>query len=187
MICSVLGYDSDKVVDSSILGLLRAICPPTTQLMARLCFSQFIADSLHDQLNDFSLNRSCRFQSYLVYLLLFSKMRNFQNLSLEIEDKSGNPLSVIHWTPVVRLKLQNVGFIDYVNYFMSIAYTLFHEENPPRIFPGVKSLLHESSETNLGDWYLFEDYTEIRMYGSEVKPFKFPSFLTMRVFCFGIY
>jgi hypothetical protein len=30
MICSMLGYDSDKVVDSSILGLLRAICPPTT-------------------------------------------------------------------------------------------------------------------------------------------------------------
>jgi len=39
MICSVLGYDSDKFVDISILGLLRAICPPTTQLMARLCFA----------------------------------------------------------------------------------------------------------------------------------------------------
>jgi hypothetical protein len=78
MICSVLGYDSDKVVDNSTLGLLRAICPPTTQLMTRFFFAQFIADSLHEQLNDFSLNRSCRFQSYLVYLFLFYRVNNFQ-------------------------------------------------------------------------------------------------------------
>jgi hypothetical protein len=30
MICSILGYDSDKTVDSIILGFLREIFPPTT-------------------------------------------------------------------------------------------------------------------------------------------------------------
>jgi hypothetical protein len=29
---------------------------------------------------------------------------------------------------------------------------------------------------------MFKDYTEIRLYGSEVRPFKFTSFLTMRIF-----
>ena len=57
-----------------------------------------------------------------------------------------------------------------------------HEQSPPRIFQEIKSMLHESVETQLGDWFLFKYYTEIRMYGAELKPFKLPSFLTVRVF-----
>ena len=95
MICYKLGYESHKVLDNYILGLLRAICPPTTQLMSRFFFSQFITDSLHEQLNDFSLNRSCRFQSYLVYLLLFYKLNKFIGINLEVEDTVGQPLLVI--------------------------------------------------------------------------------------------
>ena len=31
-------------------------------------------------------------------------------------------------------------------------------------------------------WYLYQNYTEIRVYGSELAPYKFPKFLSMRVF-----
>jgi hypothetical protein len=182
MICSILGYDSDKTVDSIILGFLRAIFPPTTRMMARFYIAQFISESIHEQLKDFPLNKAFCFQSYLVYLLLFQRKNDFHSLYLETENEVGELASVIHWTPLVRSKPQNVGFSVYVNSFMSIVYTLFHEQSPPRIFPEIKKLLHESSETQLGDWFLFKEHTEIRMYGAEVKPFKLPSFLTMRIF-----
>jgi hypothetical protein len=66
--------------------------------MTRFFFAQFIVDSLHEQLNDFSLNRVCRFLSYLVYLFLFYRVNIFQGLNLEVEDTLGQPLSMIHWT-----------------------------------------------------------------------------------------
>jgi hypothetical protein len=75
-------------------------------------------------------------------------------------------VSLIHWTPIVRKKPQNVGFLDFVNTFMAISYTPFHVESPPRIFPGVKENFHDSVETKLGDRYLFEKYTEIRINGA---------------------
>jgi hypothetical protein len=34
----------------------------------------------------------------------------------------------------------------------------------------------------VGDWYIFENYTEIRVYGSELRPFLLPIFLTPRIF-----
>jgi hypothetical protein len=165
-----------------MLGLVRAIFPCTTQTITIFFFAQFIVDSLHFQLTEFSLNRSCNYQSFLVYLLLFFKANRFSSLKLEIEDKAGNLVSVIHWTPVVRAKPNNVGFMEYVDTFMSVAYTLFHEECYPRISPQVKSLLHESSETKLGDWYLFQEYIEIRVYGAEICPFRLPKFFTLRIF-----
>jgi hypothetical protein len=38
------------------------------------------------------------------------------------------------------------------------------------------------SETKLGDGYLFEKYTKIRIYGVEIKPFISPKFFTLSIF-----
>jgi hypothetical protein len=65
---------------------------------------------------------------------------------------------------------------------MSIVYTLFHEQSPPKILPENKNLFHESLETQLGDWFLFKEHTETIMYGSKIKHVKIPSLLTMRIF-----
>jgi hypothetical protein len=94
----------------------------------------------------------------------------------------GNPSLVIHWTSLVRKRPQNEGFTKYVNRFMSTAYTIIHEEVPPRLFPEFKKLLQLSLDTKVGDWYLFQNHTEIRIYGSEAQPFLLPVFLTMRIF-----
>jgi hypothetical protein len=103
-------------------------------------------------------------------------------LYLETKNDVGELASVINWIPIVRSKPKNEGFSLYVNSFMSIVYNHMHEQSPPNIFPEVKSMLHESTETQLGDWFLSKDYIEITMYGAELKPFKFPCFLTLRIF-----
>jgi hypothetical protein len=182
MICLVLGYDSDETIDMIILGFLREIFPPTTQVMVKFYIAQFISESIHEKLKNFPLNKDFCFQSYLVHLLIFQRLQNFQSLYLETENEVGDLALVINWTPIVISKPKNEGFSLYVNSFMSIVYNLMHEQSPPRIFPEIKIMLHESAETQLGYWFIFKYYTEIRMYGAELKPFKFPSFLTMRIF-----
>jgi hypothetical protein len=89
MIYSILCYDYDKTVDSIILGVLIENFPPTTQTMDKFCIAQFISESIHEQLKYFPLNITFRFQSYLVYLLLFQINNDFHNLYLENENEVG--------------------------------------------------------------------------------------------------
>jgi hypothetical protein len=55
-----------------------------------------------------------------------------------------------------------LDFQDFIDQFMSMAYALFHEEIPSRFSPEFEALLHFSSDTKVGDWFLFQDYTKIR-------------------------
>jgi hypothetical protein len=34
----------------------------------------------------------------------------------------------------------------------------------------------------MGDWYLYQDHTEIRVYGCELDPYKLPKYLPVRIF-----
>ena len=62
MICSVLGYESDETIDMIILGFLRATFPPTTQVMVKFYIAQFILESIHEKLKNFTLNKALRFR-----------------------------------------------------------------------------------------------------------------------------
>lgn len=51
----------------------------------------------------------------------------------------------------------------------------------PRIGEDLKLLLQNPVEP-VGDWFCFEDYTLIRIYGFEGEPFRLPKFITRRLF-----
>jgi hypothetical protein len=87
-----------------------SICPSTVKPLTKFNYAQFLADKIHHQLSEFETLRSFRYQSYLVHLFLFSQAVHFSHLELKIEDEIGNPVSVIHWTSLVKKKIQNVGF-----------------------------------------------------------------------------
>ena len=57
--------------------------------------------------------------------------------------------------------------------------------SPPRIFPKQKERLQFNETDCTGDWCLFEDHTEIRVYGAEVPPYHLPVFPSMRIFAHG--
>jgi hypothetical protein len=76
----------------------------------------------------------------------------------------------------VRKKHQNKGFNIFVNKFMSAFYSLLHNTPPPRMFPKFKKILQMRKDTRLGDWYLVEDHTIIRVYGFEEEPYKLSIF-----------
>jgi hypothetical protein len=135
MICSILGYDNDKVADEFVLGFMLAIYPFAINPLTRFKFSKHLTKTLHNQLTEFTISRFCRFQSYLVHMLLHFQVTKFHHLNLNIEDEFGNPISVIHWSSLLRKKPQNVGFPNFIDQFMYMAYALFHEEIPSRFSP----------------------------------------------------
>lgn len=42
--------------------------------------------------------------------------------------------------------------------------------------------LHPQTENQIGDWFLSQDYTILRIYGFEEQPYRHPSFLRPRIF-----
>ena len=55
---------------------------------------------------------------------------------------------------------------------MSIAYSIILDAPSPRVFPEMKSWLQARKSQSTGDWFLFDDYTEIQVYGVEVSPYR---------------
>lgn len=52
----------------------------------------------------------------------------------------------------------------------------------PRISEEIKRILHLTGQAKTSDWYLYQNYIEIRVYGCELAPYKLPKYLPMRIF-----
>jgi hypothetical protein len=52
----------------------------------------------------------------------------------------------------------------------------------PRINEEIQRILHLSDLAKSGDWYLYQNHTEIRVYGCELAPYKLPKYLHVRIF-----
>ena len=64
---------------------------------------------------------------------------------------------------------------------MSRIYTLSFDQEIPTDTKMMRSHLQIGSEV-IGDWFLYVEYTEIRLYGFTRYPFLFPTFLTDIIF-----
>jgi hypothetical protein len=155
MISTILGKDIDLVVDEFMLGNKMSTCPFIVKPLNKFNYAQFLTDQIHHQLSEFETLIRFRYKSYLVHLFLFLQAIHFSHLGMKIEDEIGNPVSVIHWTSLIKKKTLNIGFSEYVDQFMSKAYQIIHDEIPPRVFPECKNLLQPSPENKVGDWYIF--------------------------------
>lgn len=94
MMCSLLGYDNNHVVDETILGFRLTLCPNNGPLI-RLDYSRYLIVSINLHLIQFSITGYFRFQSDLVYLFLYFQVK-CASLNLNLQDVVGNPSSIIH-------------------------------------------------------------------------------------------
>jgi hypothetical protein len=81
-------------------------------------------------------------------------------------------LPTIEWLPMVRDHVTSEGFLQYVNSFISILDFIIQNEVFVIIIPLVKGSLQLQNNTKVGDWFLFEQFTMIRVYGLEEKPYQ---------------
>lgn len=65
---------------------------------------------------------------------------------------------------------------------MSTPYKIINNVSSTRVSPQHREVLQLSKDTRVGDWFPFEDYTEIRVYGSELSAYQLPVFMPMRIF-----
>ena len=59
---------------------------------------------------------------------------------------------------------------------------MLSSSSEPRISEEIKKVLQLSEHIRIGDWYLFQNHTEIRVYGCQLTPYKLPKYLPMRLF-----
>lgn len=52
----------------------------------------------------------------------------------------------------------------------------------PRISQEIKRVLLFSNNNKLGDWYLHQNHSKMRVYGCQLAPYKLPKYLPVRIF-----
>ena len=52
----------------------------------------------------------------------------------------------------------------------------------PRISQEIKMVLQLAKNNKVGDWYLYQNHTEIIVYGCQLAPYKLPKYIPMRIF-----
>ena len=60
--------------------------------------------------------------------------------------------------------------------------TLLYGVSPPRLTDDMRRILHLNKTYNIGNWYFYQDHTVIRVYGCELKPYRLPRYVPMRLF-----
>jgi hypothetical protein len=53
IMCSLLGYDHEKIVDEAIIGFMSFICPPSLKPLVKFNYAQYLVDNIHFQLIEF--------------------------------------------------------------------------------------------------------------------------------------
>jgi hypothetical protein len=59
---------------------------------------------------------------------------------------------------------------------------IFSGKPEPWINDEVQRVLHLSDNAKIGDWYLYQNHTEIRVFACELAPYKIPRYVPVRIF-----
>jgi len=72
--------------------------------------------------------------------------------------------------------------MQFIEDFVHSAMNILNSVIEPTISEEINRILHLTDTAKTGDWYLYQNYTEIRVYGCELAPYKLPKYLPMRIF-----
>ena len=127
-----------------------------------------------------------KYSSVLYHLFLYYQADKFP-ITLQKLDAIGNPRLVVFWTVLFHQFDSQYSYIDFIDLFVHPVTTMLLGSPPPRISANVRRVLHLSKQYRVGDWYLYQNHTEIRIYGCELAPYKLPKYLPMRLFALEYY
>jgi len=181
MISSIMGFNTSEYVDHLTLVLL-SIFTPGQPPAVKYDFASYIADKIHDQFMRFENERVFKYSSVIYHLMIYFQSEHFPFYVKKLDAK-GNPRSIIFWSAITHNSSDSpYSYNEFVDLFVHPATTLLTGVSPPRINNEIKKILQLSKHYKIGDWYLYKNYTEIRIYGCELCPFKLPKYVPMRLF-----
>ena len=97
-------------------------------------------------------------------------------------DEEGNQQSIILWTTLVMKEQNEYSYKQFIELFLHPSLSLLTNITEPRINEEIRKVLKRLGQARTRDWYLYQNYIELRIYGYELPPYKLPKFLPMRIF-----
>jgi hypothetical protein len=179
-LCCLLGYFSDEWVDEPILGFL-SIFSTEEKVATHFDYSVFLAENLHDQLENFPTEGMFRYSSILAYMFMFYQADKF-SFHVQKMDKEGKPQVVTLWTSLLRRSSTEFTFKKFIELFYHPVVGMLSGRPEPRINEEIQRVLHLLDLTKPRDWFLYQDNTEIRVYGCELAPYKLPKYVPVQIF-----
>jgi hypothetical protein len=179
-LCALLGYYSDQWVDEPILGFL-SIISNDEQSTTQFDYSAFLAHNIHEQLVNFATEGMFRYSSILAYMFVYFQADRF-NFSMHKMDADGNPQPVTVWTSLLKCNSVEYDFAAFIDQFYDPVVSMLTSVPEPRVNDEVRRVLHLSENVETGDWYLYQNHSEIRVYRCELAPYKLPRYMPVRVF-----
>ena len=83
---------------------------------------------------------------------------------------------------MVMKEKKDYSYKHFIELLIHPALNLLSSNSEPRIMEEIRKSLQLSDQTKTGDWYLYQNYTVLRIYGCELAPYKLPKFLPTRIY-----
>jgi hypothetical protein len=177
VIASILGYVDYTLIDEVTLVIMDEITDD--EKGSKFDYASFLYHAIHFQLASFEELKSFRYQSYLFFLVLFSQSKFYEKKGLQFvkKDKAGNELPVTKWSSILTVSKDEDGFLQFSNQFLFNTYDLLMGHDPPRMPVSYQQKLQLHPSLRVGDWFLFKEFTVIRIYGFELEPYQLPIYI----------
>ena len=183
MISQTLGLASAMSITEVHLGAFLFVSGPELDGQGELIdFCKHLSEAMDQELRDFHLTRTFRYQTYLVHLFLHQQFYFMSQFHLDILRRDHSLKPAVDWCPKIRSTIKNENLMWYINRFLPILYTLTHDGPSPRVIPEMIHEMQSTPQLATGDWFLYADHTILRVYGFGGKPYRLPAFLTPRIF-----
>ena len=170
LVCQILGLDNDIHVNEVVLGFLLKMSSVSLESESHpvhyFSLDEYLAKFIHIQLVEFPKVIFFKYQSYLLNMLLCSNVTELQFLSTMFS--SDLP--------------KQINIFEFMNSIMSEMYKLLFDEVLPRVLEEMKVMMQSSPKDRFGDWFLYKDFTVLRVYGFTGEPYRLHVFLTPRIF-----
>jgi hypothetical protein len=177
---SLLGYFSDEWVDEPVLGFL-SIFSTEERPIIQFKYSTFLEESIHEKLSKFTTEGMFWCSSILANMFIFFQADMF-SFSMQKMDKNEKLHMVTSWTSLLKRNSTEFSFKQFIEQFYHPVVSMLSGRLEPQINEEIHRILHLLDLAKTGDWYLYQNHTEIRVYGCELAPYKLPKYFPVRIF-----
>ena len=92
-------------------------------------------------------------------------------------DKDGKSKAITLWTSLLKRNSTEFSFKQFIDFFYHPVVSMLSGRPEPRINEEIQRVLHLSDIAKTEDSFLYQNHTEIRVYGCELAPYKFPKYV----------
>lgn len=136
-----------------------------------LKYDEFLVNRIHSQLVNFHLEKHFRYQTLLLLTFVHSNLAHLQKQDPLLFSDNFN----------ISEESTNIYFFEFTNKIMARIYQLIFYSELPRVLEEMRNKLQLSTNPT-GDWFIFKDYTILRIYRFKEAPYMLPYFLTTSLF-----